>query len=214
MILDYTFVLDCSGSMQTTQLETEQGLNNLLDEQRKQAKNTTVLVSLVKFSNKIDPVFTARAINDLEPIKLIPSGMTALYDAVGQTIDAMGKRFTADPQPDRKVVLVILTDGQENSSHEYTAKQVAEMLKIQREQYSWDVVFIGAGDEAYKEGVTNFQYAQTAYINNTKSARSAALNMLSHTMSAGLGLAEAGFLPTADSFNYTKSERDYLATVD
>ncbi|MEI9903561.1 MAG: vWA domain-containing protein [Asticcacaulis sp.] len=66
-----------------------------------------------------------------------PRGMTPLYDAIGQMVSMAEKD---DPQ---KAVLVIMTDGEENSSHEFNQTQARAALDRAR-AHGWEVVFLGA----------------------------------------------------------------------
>jgi hypothetical protein len=79
-----------------------------------------------------------------------PRGMTALYDAIGRTINSVGQRLAGLNEAERpdKVVFVILTDGMENASVEFSAAKIGEMIKHQRETYSWEFIFIGANQDA------------------------------------------------------------------
>jgi len=75
-----------------------------------------------------------------------PRGMTALYDAVGMTINSVGDRLNNTPEDERpeKVIFVITTDGYENASKEFSAKRVKEMIEHQQSKYSWTFMFLGA----------------------------------------------------------------------
>jgi hypothetical protein len=79
-----------------------------------------------------------------------PSGGTALLDAMGKTIDATGRRLAAMPEHARpgKVIVVIITDGEENSSREFTYPRVNEMICHQRDVYKWEFMFIGTNQDA------------------------------------------------------------------
>jgi hypothetical protein len=79
--------------------------------------------------------------------------MTALLDAVGRAIAETGERLAAMPEPDRPglVVFVIVTDGQENSSKEYTKPQIKEMVERQQNIYKWQFTFLGANQDAFAE---------------------------------------------------------------
>lgn len=76
--------------------------------------------------------------------------MTALYDAIGLSIDEAKSRFENDPQskPDR-VLVVILTDGEENRSVEYDQKRIFEMIDEQSKN-DWEFIFLGANQDAMK----------------------------------------------------------------
>ncbi|WP_347552585.1 VWA domain-containing protein [Pseudalkalibacillus hwajinpoensis] len=81
-------------------------------------------------------------------------GTTALLDAVGKTIVTVGKRLSETEEPDKpeKVIVVITTDGMENSSYEITYEKVKELIQHQQEQYSWEFIFMGANIDAAEEG--------------------------------------------------------------
>ena len=81
----------------------------------------------------------------------VPRGSTALLDAVGKTIDAVGERLAATPESERpsQVIVSILTDGHENSSQTYSKPKVAEMIKHQTEKYNWAFEFQAANMDAF-----------------------------------------------------------------
>lgn len=81
----------------------------------------------------------------------VPRGGTALLDAVGFVIAGTGEKLAAMTEDDRpsRVIVVIATDGEENSSREYGLEQVRNMVTEQREKYGWDFVFIGADIDAF-----------------------------------------------------------------
>lgn len=143
-----TILLDRSGSMRPVKADTEGGLRAFLDAQ-KQAPGQT-LVTLRQFDNEHDTVFENVPLADVPPVELSPRGMTALLDAIGSTIASVGEHLAALPEDDRpgEVVLVILTDGHENASKEWTLEAVKESITHQRENYGWVVVFLGADQDA------------------------------------------------------------------
>lgn len=79
-----------------------------------------------------------------------PRGNTALYDAIGEVTTTLGEHYRDLPEEERPehVILVIMTDGEENSSKEYRQEQIQKMLKHQQEVYSWKVLFLGANIDA------------------------------------------------------------------
>ena len=81
-------------------------------------------------------------------------GSTALLDAVGKTINDVGKRLSETPESLRpgKVIFVITTDGLENASKEFSYDEVKKMIAHQSEKYSWEFVFMGANIDVVKEG--------------------------------------------------------------
>jgi hypothetical protein len=150
-LTDVTVVLDRSGSMQSCRDDAEGGLNTFIDEQKKQSGDT--LFTLVQFDTEYEFVHKGVPINGVGEFTLVPRGMTALLDAVGRAIVETGERLAAMPEPQRPglVVFVIVTDGQENSSREYTKAQVKEMIERQQNVYKWQFTFLGANQDAFAE---------------------------------------------------------------
>ena len=77
-------------------------------------------------------------------------GSTALLDAIGRTIHKIGnvQRRTTDDYRADKVMFVIITDGEENSSREYSAEKVKAQIERQKEKYGWEFIFLGANIDA------------------------------------------------------------------
>jgi hypothetical protein len=152
---DITVVLDRSGSMQSVRQDTIGGFNAFLGEQRKLPGQCTV--SMVQFDDQYEPLYSGKPVQDAPPLSadnFVPRGMTALLDAIGRTINETGRRLAAMPEAHRpgKVLFVILTDGGENSSKEFTRQQVFDMIGHQKSVYSWDFVFLGANQDAISVG--------------------------------------------------------------
>ena len=70
--------------------------------------------------------------------------MTALFDAVAHTVLETDKKLTADGQADDKVMIVVMTDGHENSSTDYTSKMFAELIHTYNERPNWTFAYLGA----------------------------------------------------------------------
>ena len=151
---EMVFVLDRSGSMSGLAADTIGGFNELIEKQKKiegDAYVTTVL-----FDHEYEVLHDHVALGEVAPLtdkEYFARGSTALLDAVGRTINAVGARLAAAPEEERPehVVFVITTDGMENASREYTAKQVREMVEHQQQKYSWQFVFLGANMDAVSE---------------------------------------------------------------
>lgn len=173
-----TLVVDRSGSMMDVAAEAQGGINALIAEQF--ALDGKLTLTLTQFDNAFETV--ARMAQEPFEYRLEPRGMTALLDAVGQEVVRTGQDLAALAEADRpgKVLLVIVTDGDENSSHEYTLAKVREMLATQQERYGWAVQFLGADDAAWQGealGVGTTRYAQSATGNTAVfAATSAALS--------------------------------------
>lgn len=147
---DYTallLIVDRSGSMQAIRDDMVGGLDNLLAEQATQPGMLTV--DVFTFDDHIEHTH-AFADPATVKVELDPRGMTALYDTIGVAVNDFGTRLAELPDHARPstVQVVIVTDGEENSSREYTIAQVKQLINLQSETYDWDFVFLGANQDA------------------------------------------------------------------
>lgn len=163
-----TLVVDRSGSMNSVQEDAQGGINTLLEEQF--ALDGKLTVTLTQFDTAVETV--KRMANEKFTYELQPRGMTALLDAVGLEIVKTGKDLALMKEADRpaKVLFVIVTDGEENSSREYTYEKIKSMTENQKSVYNWDFQFIGADQAAWagtRLGMNTTQYINTAAGNTT-----------------------------------------------
>jgi Mg-chelatase subunit ChlD len=151
-------VLDRSGSMESIRDTTISGFNTYLAEQ---AKLPGARFSLTQFDTEgIDHDYVAVPVEQVHRLSrdtFVPRGGTPLYDAVAASINAViaGK-------PKGKVVFVIITDGAENSSREYTREQVFDLVNRQRKA-GWEFVYMGANVDAYEVGSRLGVAARSSY---------------------------------------------------
>jgi hypothetical protein len=135
----------------------EGGLKEFLEKQKEIP--TPCYVSLAQFDSRFENIYTERYVSDLPEYELKPRGSTALFDAVGRTIIQTGERLRAKPEEDRpnKVLLLIITDGQENSSDEFSRTKVREMIEHQKTKYNWEISFLGSAglDDAVDTGISS-----------------------------------------------------------
>jgi hypothetical protein len=149
---DITVILDRSGSMGSVRTDVEGGFAQFLEQQRHLPGRC--VLSLTQFDSEgIDEVYRARPIAEAPALELHPRGMTPLLDAVGRTITRTGERLAAQPERDRpgRVLFVIITDGLENASREFSRAQVRELIERQRRVYQWDFIYLGANVDAFAE---------------------------------------------------------------
>jgi hypothetical protein len=136
------FVLDRSGSMGSIQTEAIGGFNAFVEGQKAVPGEATL--SLVIFDNVVETVHDKVTLEEIPVLTnevFVPRGMTALYDAIGVTIN----KYISEGNPsDTKTILAILTDGAENASQEYSGKQVADLVKKAETELGWEVLFLGA----------------------------------------------------------------------
>lgn len=172
-LTDLTVVLDRSGSMESCRGDAEGGLNALVRKQCEQPG--TCLFTLVQFDTIYEFVHTAVPIQDVPKCTLEPRGSTALLDAVGRAIVETGERLKKMDEAERPglVVFVIITDGQENSSVEFSKAKVKEMIERQQNVYKWQFTFLGANQDAFAEaggigilsvGTANYSKADAAFL--------------------------------------------------
>jgi uncharacterized protein YegL len=151
-------ILDKSGSMVSLTRDTIGGFNSFLEEQKKQPGE--MFISLVLFNDKVQTLYDhvdikkVKKLTDKRETGYFTDGSTALFDALGTTINAVGKRLSDTPEDERpsKVLLFIVTDGEENASKEFTCDQIKQMVETQKRDYSWDFMFTGANIDSFDVG--------------------------------------------------------------
>src|SRR5262245_56965074 len=114
-------ILDRSGSMSSVCEPTIKGFNEFVETQRKQHDGGGALMPLTQFDNQYEVNFVGEPIEnvpDLDTQAYVPRGTTALFDAIGRTIHEVDTWISAHNWRERILVLIV-TDGQENASTEY-----------------------------------------------------------------------------------------------
>lgn len=137
-------VLDKSGSMSDVASDAVGGFNKFLEEQKKIGEAN---ITIVFFDNQWE-LYYAGKLSECKSLDIWPiQGSTALYDAIGKTINHVKERFTIE-KPE-KVVMAILTDGFENSSRDFSQDSVAALIGEHQDKYGWDVIFLAADQDAW-----------------------------------------------------------------
>lgn len=151
---DITMVIDRSGSMESIRADAEGGINTFIESQKKEAGEA--LLTLVQFDTEYEFLHRGSPIGHVPRYTLVPRGATALLDAIGRAINETGSRLAAMPEPERPglVVFVIVTDGHENSSKEFTRDKIRQMIEHQQSVYQWQFTFLAANQDAFAEGAT------------------------------------------------------------
>jgi len=144
-----TFVLDSSGSMSSIREDTIGGFNSFLEDQKNEPGDSTV--TLFEFNSDVSLLYQDEPLEDapsLDTETYTPGGRTALHDAIITAINNTRSHVAerADVSPDN-VVIVVLTDGKENSS-ETPQKTVRNQVEYQQEDAGWEFLFIGANQDA------------------------------------------------------------------
>lgn len=138
------FVIDSSGSMSGSEKDVIGGFNKTIAEQ-KAVKDGDCIVSLYEFDSRVKKVYLGKNLDEVGDFNYKVGGMTRLYDGIGTAVDEVGKWLSDMDESERpsKNIVVIITDGGENSSTEYRLKDIREKIKEQTEKYSWDFVYLG-----------------------------------------------------------------------
>lgn len=142
-ILDVVFILDKSGSMSNNIDNTITSFNEYLEREKNNKYKTRITTTL--FSDNYSYLHKCLDIKTIKPITINEyncSGCTALYDAVGNTINYI------DSIKHDKVLFIIITDGYENASKEYNKDIISEMIK---KHNNYQFIYIGADIDSYKE---------------------------------------------------------------
>ncbi len=139
-------IVDRSGSMASMQVEAQGGLNAFVEEQCKVGKAN---LTIVEFDSYVDVVCEQVDINKASAYELKPRGMTALLDAIGLVI-SNNEKYTAK---DGKTIVVVMTDGMENASKEWTRPQINKLINERKEE-GWEFMFLAAGQNAIEVGTS------------------------------------------------------------
>ena len=151
-------ILDSSGSMNSQKRDVVAGINETIRQQRKlnQEDNSKVLFNIVSFNdNVLSPTNdTLESIRYLSDRDYNPTGSTALYDAIGLTIN----RY----RDERNVIFLIMTDGEENASRKYNYEMITGLIKEMKDYKNWNFIYLSEDIKTFKQaesiGVSNYAY--------------------------------------------------------
>lgn len=187
-LTELVFILDKSGSMAGLERDTIGGFNAMLDKQKAQAGECWI--TTVLFDHRYELLHDRTDIRAVRPItarEYRVGGSTALLDALGKTIHkiATAQKNTSEPFRAKRVMFVIITDGEENASREYAAKEVKEAIRRQKSRYGWEFIFLGANIDAV-ETAGRFGIDAGRAANYVPDSQGTALNFraMSETVSA------------------------------
>ena len=170
---ELVFVLDKSGSMSGLEADTIGGFNSMLAKQKEQ--QGTCRVTTVLFDNNyklLHDRIDLAAVSPLTANDYLPGGSTALLDALGDTIHKIidvQKSQSAEHRAE-KVIFVIITDGQENSSRRFSAPEIKSLITSQQSEFGWEFIFLGANIDAVstaaRYGISEDRASR--YVNDSK----------------------------------------------
>lgn len=149
-------ILDRSGSMAGAEASTIDGFNTFIKQQTKKLKGAAV--TLVLFDNQYEVVYEATKLKQVPKLNgkvYFTRGLTALNDAIAQTLKSAQARHKNDGAPDKAICLII-TDGYENASNDYPGeegrKKVKKMITKLQKKEGWEFFFIGSEIDAQAVG--------------------------------------------------------------
>ena len=158
--LDLVFVIDRSGSMWGSEKDTIGGFNSFIEKEKKKEFNTKV--TAVLFDDEYEVLYERKEIKDVGPLtskEYFVRGTTALLDAIGKTITSLNGKI------ENKVLFVVMTDGMENASVEFSKSQIKNMMN----NHNWEFIFIGADIDSYSEaGGLGFKKSRVANYEKSK----------------------------------------------
>ena len=168
--IELVLVLDKSGSMAGLESDTIGGFNAMIEKQK--ALAVPVRVTTVLFNDTRDVLYERKDIHFVKPLtakEYEVGGTTALLDAVGATILRMEQRGVSEREG-TKVIFVIITDGMENASTEFTKAKLKTMISDKQEKAGWDFIYLGANIDAVEEaGGIGVNRANAVTYRNTES---------------------------------------------
>lgn len=168
---DIILIVDRSGSMSEILDDAQGGINTFISDQRKVGE---AYFTLVQFDYESECLHEQVKLKTLEEEYVLkPRGSTALLDAVGATCGGY------EPKGNGKVIIAIVTDGEENSSKEWTRTKLFEMITKKREENEWEFLFLASGQDAIREG-TRMGLASFDNVNYNKAERGATKSVYMH----------------------------------
>jgi len=164
-------ILDRSGSMSSIMTDSIGGFNTFLKQQKELKDEATLTVAL--FDDKYDLLYDnidVKKVEELTNKVWFPRGTTALYDAIGKTINAVKATHAklGDERPS-KVLVCIVTDGHENASHEYKLDTIKKLIK-ECENDDWNFIYLAANQDAFAVGTSFGVSAGNTYTYTASSA--------------------------------------------
>ena len=150
-LTEMVFILDRSGSMAGLEKDTIGGFNAMVEKQKKEPGRA--YLSTVLFDHQSEVIYDRVDVKEVRPMteeQYYVRGCTALVDAIGGAIHHIGtihKYARPEDRPDH-TIFVITTDGMENASHIYDARQVREMIEKRQKENGWEFLFLGANIDA------------------------------------------------------------------
>jgi uncharacterized protein YegL len=150
------FIIDKSGSMAHLVSDTIGGFNGFIASQK--ALDGKATLTTVLFDTRWKMLHDGVDIHEVKPMTssdYMAGGGTAMLDAIGETINRVQDRHDElGSEKPENVLFVITTDGEENSSRNFTKAQIEKMIKHQTNGHGWEFMFLGANMDSVKEAAS------------------------------------------------------------
>lgn len=157
-------VMDRSGSMANIQQDIIGGFNTFLKEQ--QAMDSPATITYTQFDTEYEVVhenIDIQKMPKLDEATYVPRGGTALLDSIGKTLAETKAAIKAKKINPDLTIVVIITDGEENSSQEFKLDQIKKLIATQTKKKDWDFVYLGANQDSFHESnMMGFNSGSTA----------------------------------------------------
>jgi uncharacterized protein YegL len=206
---DITILLDRSGSMGAIKKDMEGAFDTFLTEHR---RVPSTKMTLIQFSSVNDHqvVYQNVPVEAVEKLNIDALGGTPLLDAFCKAIDSTGTRLANMKESDRadKVLMIVITDGEENQSKTYTRNDVKSRVTKQQTDYKWEFVYLGANQDAFQE-TQSFGIPWSNVLKYTLDTKH--INEGIRSLSASTGSYASGASATAG--NFTDAVRINTATL-
>lgn len=172
---ELVFILDRSASMKGLESDTIRGFHSMIERQKKQKGK--VRVTVVLFDDVCEELYFRKKIKKIPEMtekEYFVRGCTALLDAMGRTLYRLIRVEKEKKGSKSQVIFVIITDGLENSSREYTYGAIKKIIERQKKK-GWEFLFLGANMDAVREAA-NFGISSDRSVTFCNDREGVALN--------------------------------------
>ena len=177
------FILDCSGSMWNIREKSLWSFNEQLQSLKKESHDQDTYVTLTMFNDDVDIKYLDKKIDCVEELKEYnTNGMTALYDAIGMTIEKLNPIVKV--KENHSALIFIITDGYNNPPNDNSRKEIKDKIETLEKKGNWTFVFLGANIDVQEVSVKGM----AINLNNSVSFDScnAGVEAASETLTSGI----------------------------
>lgn len=187
------FVVDRSGSMGSIRDNMQSAIKEILDDQKKLKQS--IKVTHAQFDWVYEECFVEKPIEEISDIPLEPRGSTALIDAICTSINNVEKRYLEKEESQRpdRILFVVVTDGQENASHEFDWAMAKSLKDRCEKYYGWNVTLVGTASSLLDGGRLGIERDQTLCFNTTSDGVARAARSVSTYTTQYLSTGQASY---------------------